>query len=146
MTKHNRSSESGFGFAHVAMSVSDLDRSVKFYSDFFDLKCQKRFRIPALNAEACFLKGGNMTLEVFTFPNAEPLPSYRKTLISDLRTIGVKHFALNVDDIEATFKALKDKRVEIATQVTLGGSGLRYFFIKDPDGILVEVIENGAHW
>jgi len=145
MTKHKSSSQSGYEFAHVAISVSDLDKSIKFYEDMFDLKCKKRFRIPSLNAEACFLNRENFTLELFEFPNAEPLPDYRKTLVSDLRTIGVKHFALKVNDIEATFMALKEKEIELATQITLGGSGLRYFFVKDPDGILIEVIENDAH-
>jgi len=131
-----------FLLSHVAISVSSLNNSIDFYKDTFGFKCVKKFYIESLNAKACFLKIDNSILELFEFGNQEPLPDYRKTLINDLRTIGTKHFALKVDNVEEIYYLLQKKNVEFATDIRVGGSGLRYFFIKDPDGILLEIIEN----
>jgi len=133
---------SEFLLDHTAISVSSLKESINFYERIFGFKCIKKFYIETLNANACFLKINKFILEVFEFINYNPLPNYRKTLIDDLKTIGVKHFAFKVDNIEKIYYSLKEKKVDFATDIRLGGSGLRYFFIKDPDGILVEIIEN----
>lgn len=133
---------SEFLLDHAAISVSSLKESINFYERIFGFKCIKKFYIETLNANACFLKINIFSLELFEFMDHNPLPNYRKTVIEDLKTIGVKHFAFKVNDIEKTYYSLKDKKVDFATDICLGGSGLRYFFIKDPDGILVEIIEN----
>jgi glyoxylase I family protein len=133
---------SDYALGHLAISVTDIDRSIRFYAELFGLKCLRRYYNPRLEAEVCFLGGANFVLEVFTFSKQAPLPDYRKELMSDLRTVGVKHFALKVTDIETAFKKIISLGITQATQLTMGGSGFRYFYIKDPDGILVEIMEN----
>lgn len=127
---------------HVAMSVSDLDKSIDFYKRVFGFECIKRFYIEALKAEACFLKKGDSTLELFNFKDFKPLPDYRKSLVTELKTLGVKHFAFKIKNIEEVYRYFKDTGIEFATEMRMGGSGLRYFFMKDPDNILIEVIED----
>jgi glyoxylase I family protein len=126
---------------HVALSVVSIDKSIDFYERVFGFKCIKRFNIEAIKAEACFLKNEMFVIELFKFDDFNPLPDYSKFQLEDLKTLGVKHFAFKTKDIERAYKYLKDMGVEFATEIKKGGSGLRYFFIKDPNEILVEIIE-----
>jgi len=127
--------------AHIAISVSDLGRAIAFYHKNFGLKCSEKFRIRPLGLEIALLKNKNLCLELFHFKAHKSLPKYRRNLDSDLKTIGVKHLAFAVKDIEAQFRKLKKAKVKFATEMRIFASGARYFFIKDPDGILVEVIQ-----
>jgi glyoxylase I family protein len=123
---------------HVAISVSNLVRSSRFYCRWFGLKKSATFRHPGLNI---VLLKGSFTLELFQFDKRKPLPRYRKSLDSDLRTIGVKHFSVEVSQIEKLYAQFKKARVPLATVLRTFDSGSRYFFIKDPDGNLVEIME-----
>ncbi len=131
-------------FGHVAISVSDLNKSIEFYEHTFGFKCVKYFDIETANAKACFLRKGKLILELFKLDDFEPLPEYRKTVKNDFLKIGVKHFAFSTNNIDEIYDYLKGMSVEFATKIRVGGSGLRYFFIKDPDGILVEIIEKNS--
>ncbi len=73
-----------------------------------------------------------------------PLPQYRKDLNNDLKTIGVKHFSFAVSGIEGEYKRLNRSGVKFATAMRVFDNGLKYFFIKDPDGILIEIMEEGG--
>ena len=128
-------------FGHVAISVANLQRSVSFYRRVFGLVCKEKYGHPALGMVIALLKKGDIALELFEFKKRVPLPRYRKKLKSDLHTLGVKHFSIEVDAIERFYKKLKKSRVGIEIPLSVFDSGARYFFIKDPDGILVEVME-----
>lgn len=82
-----------------------------------------------------------LTLELFEFRKHKPLPSYRRELDHDLRTLGVKHFSLEVDRIRPVYNRFVKAGVAMATPLREFDSGARYFFIKDPDGILIEIME-----
>ncbi len=131
--------------AHIALSVSDIDRSCVFYKKHFGFKCTQCFQIKSSGLKICILKKDNVALELFEFKNYKALPEYRKNLDSDLKTLGTKHFAIAVDDISRTYKKLKQSKVKFATDICIFENGLEYFFIKDPDGILVEVMEVGKY-
>ena len=62
---------------------------------------------------------------------------------TDLPVVGTKHFGLRVDSIEAAKADLVSKGlVQPETQIINGRTGPKYFFIADPDGILVEIAED----
>ena len=128
--------------AHVAISVKDLEKSAKFYCRHFGLKKSATYSFAKIGLSICMLKG-KFTLELFQFSKHRPLPQYRRRVDSDLRTVGIKHFSAEVRDIEGLFRQFRKARVPLATQLRTFASGQRYFFIKDPDGNLVELMETG---
>jgi len=129
-------------FGHVALSVANITRSKAFYTRHFGLRLSEKYSHKDIGLTIALLKGGGFSLELFEFKKHKALPHYRKTLDNDLRTVGVKHFSVEVSDIEGTYKRFKKARVQFATAMRTFGNNKRYFFVKDPDGNLVEVMEN----
>jgi len=126
---------------HIALSVSSLNKSVAFYRKYFNLRCVKKYAYPDKGFTIALLKKGDIVLELFEFKKYKPLPGYRKTLGNDLRTLGVKHFSVEVSDIAGAYRKFKKAKISFATDLRMFDSGACYFFIKDPDGILIEVME-----
>ena len=128
-------------FGHVGLSVSNLKRSVAFYCRYFGLRYVKTYTYVEKGFTIALLKKGDISLELFEFEKHKPLPAYRQTLDHDLRTLGVKHFSVEVTDIRKVYQKFKRAKTAFATDLRIFDNGARYFFIKDPDGILVEVME-----
>ncbi len=126
---------------HIALSVSSLKRSTAFYCKYFGLRRAEKYAHQDKGFNIAFLKKDGIALELFEFKAHKPLPLYRRGLDTDLRTLGVKHFSVEVNNIVAEYRKLKRSKVVFATDLRVSSSGARYFFIKDPDGILVEVME-----
>ncbi|MBU0467501.1 MAG: VOC family protein [Candidatus Omnitrophica bacterium] len=125
---------------HVGISVSNLKRSIAFYKKHFDLDCVEKYHFKDKGMTIAILKKGDFILEFFEFKKFKPLPKYRKTLDADLSTVGVKHFSVEVDDIFKIFKNFKKARVPFEKEMQTFNNGAHYFFIKDPDGILIEIM------
>ena len=65
-----------------------------------------------------------------------------KDLGIDLKTIGNKHFGLGVKDINKAKDFVEKNRInDDEINIKEGRLGKPYFFIKDPNGILMEIIE-----
>jgi glyoxylase I family protein len=126
---------------HVALSVSSVVRSAAFYKKHFGLRVSCRYNFKDKGLIIVLLKGAGLTLELFEFKKRKRLPQYRKTLDNDLRTVGVKHFSFETKNIAAAYNKFKKARVKFATELRLFVNGKRYFFIKDPDGVLIEIME-----
>ena len=85
----------------------------------------------------------NMILEIFHYHQEEkPLPEHSKNLEVDLKTVGNKHFGLGVKNIEKAKKFVEENNLnDSEIIINKGRLGKPYFFIKDPNGILMEIIE-----
>lgn len=130
-----------FSIHHTALSVSDIKKSVHFYKQFgfrqiFD------FISPDNTFQIIHLKINEFILELFCFSDNIELPETAKSLKSDLKVIWTKHFALNVDNLQEAYDFCKSINTEIFTEITIWKTGIKYFFIKDPDWILVEIVED----
>jgi len=131
-----------FTTAHIALSVANINKSVSFYRKIFRLKCREKFHIKSIGLKIAIVGNNKIALELFEFKQHKALPKYRKTLDSDLRTIGTKHVAFGVADIRSVYNRLKRAKVRFATDIRVFENGLKYFFIKDPDGALIEITES----
>jgi catechol 2,3-dioxygenase-like lactoylglutathione lyase family enzyme len=101
------------GINHVALEVSDLQRSLDFYGRLFEL----RFR--GHSAGAAFVDIGDQFLALMQGRSQPP--------------DGVRHFGLVVDDKEAARRALAVAGAEVLP-------GRRLDFL-DPDGNRVEIVQ-----
>lgn len=130
-----------FTFDHIGISVSNLDKSIDFYTKIFGFKCQRIIEMPAGNNRVAVLQKEGFTIEMFGYTDALPLPDDRKIPTKDLKTIGVKHVAIRVNDCVAAADFLKKNGVEFISEPAVGVRGWRRFWVKDPDGIPLELTE-----
>lgn len=131
-----------FTFHHVALSVSDIGRSVAFYEQL-GFTQSFRWTAPDSSLSILHLRLGEATLELFCYRNPSPRRGEMETLEGDLQIIGTKHFALKVESISDALQSLIARGVVPEnTTITQGRTGLLYFFIRDPDGIFVEIVED----
>jgi len=130
-----------FSIDHAAISVSSLDVSIPFYTEILGFTCERMIDMPDGHGRIALLKKEDFTIEMFQFIDAQSYPNTDGILIDDLKKIGVKHIALRVKDIRAAAASLKEKEVEFINEPVRGARGYYRFFIKDPDGIPLELTE-----
>ena len=129
-----------FYIHHVGISVSDIEKTAKFYR-YFGFEEVADFTAEDGSFRIKHLKLGDFIIELFWF--SDHLPPIRKDLWDDLKINGYRHIALKVDDIHKTLEKLKEDQIaEKDTKVNKGRTGILYFFIRDPDGNFVEIVQD----
>jgi len=126
---------------HCGISIPDLERSIRWYREHLGFAVEYRTEMPAVPFKGAFLRRGNTRIELFERPGAAPLPDARRDPAGDLATHGTKHLALEVDDLDRAFQWLTARGVEIAFP-PFEAHGLAGCYIRDGDGILIELIEH----
>ncbi len=130
-----------FTFHHVALSVVDLDASVAFYRQLgFEPVFDWQAEDGALRI--AHLKQRDALLELFCFADQVAAPESAARLESDLPRIGIKHFGVRVADIQQARARIEALGLAADIRITHGRTGIDYFFIKDPNGILVEIVQD----
>jgi len=123
-------------FLHTSITVKDLDKSIAFYTKHLGLKLLRRREIKENNAEIAFL-----TDEAYS---AEIELTYWRGKERYEEGDQLDHLAFEVEDLDLLIKNMKEEGVEVAKEpYTLKGGSRRLAFIKDPNGIWIELIEKG---
>lgn len=129
-----------FNVDHYAISVGNMDKSIEFYSRL-DFELLKDWEADDGSVRIVHMMNGGFILEMFCYPDCEELPEFAKNLNTDLKIIGAKHLGLWVEDLEYVAEHLQQIGVLNAKPtISQGRMGRPYFFIKDPNGIFVEII------
>jgi catechol 2,3-dioxygenase-like lactoylglutathione lyase family enzyme len=138
-------------FSHVAITVADLNRTVRFYADVFGapvvgVNCDHdpaRLRtFFGVESDAPELKigwirvPGGATIEVFEFRPGRPGQDV------EWSRQGLTHLSFNVRGTDRWHRSLVEKGVEIVSPPEASPKGHTFFFVKDPDGNLIELIDN----
>lgn len=126
-------------YHHIAISVRDLEKSLKFYKEVFGFTEVKRVEREDLGIKTVFLRldaEDNLHLELIQ-PHD---PTGSKDDFSNLSILGLKHICFEVDSADEKYKELRDGGYEV-TEPKQGKSVKKYFFIKDPDGFTMEFCE-----
>jgi catechol 2,3-dioxygenase-like lactoylglutathione lyase family enzyme len=116
------------GIHHVSILVSDMERAAAWYQNALGLQEVKRpsnFVTPVRWFEL-----GEQ--QIHLIPNDAP------------DAVSPRHFAIHVDDVQAARGAMAERGVEVKETVPIAGADR--FFIADPDGNNIELIQWFRHW
>ena len=138
-------------FSHVGLTVRDFNRTVKFYWEVFGCplvgvsdtppdRVQSFFGVdapaPSLKIGWIRVPGGGV-LEIFAFDPQQPaveIPWNR---------VGLTHFSLNVRNLQKWYDDLVSKGVDVVSRPERSPRGHSFFFAKDCDGNLIELMDLG---
>ncbi|MFJ7685847.1 VOC family protein [Peribacillus butanolivorans] len=119
---------------HIAIIVTNMDHTIKYYSDLFGFKVR--------------LRGSSKTREM-AFLYLEEQPSIEIELIQDIEPIGkynksgiVNHLAFTVEDINIAINHYQKKGIKFLSpqpQPTLEGGRMILFY--GPNGELLQLVE-----
>lgn len=121
---------------HVAICVSDLDISIKFYSDYFGFTAKKYFRKEEFKADFCLIESDGFEIELFKFDSASGNNKGSENLFRK----GLRHLAFEVSDIYGVVEKLEKDGLHFS-EIKKGKSGNLFAFCTDPDGIELELLE-----
>lgn len=125
---------------HSMIRVLDEQRSVEFYKSAFNLKVADRLDFTSFTL--VYLSNDESDFELELTINKDQTDAY------ELGS-GYGHLAVSVDDLDAEHERFKSlglsprKLVEFAPDGKLVG---RFFFVCDPDGYEIEVLERSGRF
>ncbi len=139
-------------FSHVGITVSNFNRAVRFYWDVFRCPLVGVADTPPERVRTFFtvegdaprckigwirIPGGGV-IEIFEFqPQLPPsaIPWNR---------VGLTHFSLNVRNTHKWYEYLRRKGVECVSAPERSPRGHWFFFARDMDGNLIEMMDLGS--
>jgi lactoylglutathione lyase len=120
-------------FTYVGIRVTNLQKSIDFYTKLLGMKVTGRGKIEQTKGETVSLQSGkdSFVLELNYYQESSPYNT--KYAVGD----GLDHLAFKVDDLD---KALKEaKSAGYRTILEMKADGGRWAYIEDPDGIWIEL-------
>ena len=119
---------------HVAIIVSDYEKSRGFYVDKLELPIIRENYREDRDDYKLDLQVGDIELEIFGVKN----PPKR---VTNPEACGLRHLAFKVDDIEEAIKWLNEKGIETEPIRWDSYTQKRMTFFRDPDDLPLEVHE-----
>lgn len=124
----------------MAMSVSNLDTTIKWYGDILGFKVLQRSEFPVIHAKTAFIEGDGIRLELLQVENPIRVGELFADPPNHMKPIGNKALILYVDDLPAVTRSLEKKKVVFAfKEIILNDKGLKSTIIRDPDGNFISI-------
>ena len=125
---------------HTMIRVLEEERSVRFYAVAFGLEVADRFAVDGFTL--LYLRNKQADFEVELTVNHGRTEPYN---LGD----GYGHLAVAVDDLDAEHARFEREGLSPrpVREMAHGGTPLaRFFFVQDPDGYLVEVLQRRGRY
>jgi len=125
------------GVQHIAFNCVDRRKQEEFYTRFLGFRRARVFN-PGRADEFVMLRLGSTCLELFDGPDG--------AATGGEQPVGFKHLAFEVRDLGARVKEMADAGVAMGDIIDCSGvtPGMRVCFFRDPDGNILELMENWA--
>jgi lactoylglutathione lyase len=126
-------------FVHTSIRTGNLEKSISFYTKHLGLKVVSRRKIPQNQAEIVFLqdpeaKGATLELTFYSRQKNFIQAEYEDRLFD--------HLAFTVKNMTETISEMKKDDVTVTDEpFRLSQNGAFIAFVEDPDGTLIELIE-----
>ena len=136
---------------HVGLTVKDIDRSLAFYEKMFGVtplfvnsasgdELSTSLGVPDAKLRFAFLQFGDGVVELLSYDNPRKESFTRRNC-----DVGSAHVCIHVDDIRSAYEELKEKDAEFFSEpLRIDGGpldGCSFVYLRDPDGITLELFE-----
>lgn len=111
------------------LHVYDIKESINFYKEILGFSLDMEFDAGALNL--AFLTKDSFRLELLQDKKERKL-SHSEDIM----------FRFSIDSVEDTIKFLTDKGIKIHGEIISPSPNIKFFFIKDPNGVLIQLAED----
>ena len=124
-------------FNHIAFGCRDLFAQEKFYTKHFGFKRSRTFE-RGKPGEFFMLKLGPVRLELF------PSDLAKANATVGPQEVGFRHLAFDVPKLEPVIEALQADGIKVddIIDMTRLAPGFRIVFFRDPEGNMLELMEN----
>lgn len=112
------------GIEHTAIATPDPEALGQWY--------EKNLRFPI-----CHRYGGNVFVKAADGTMLELIPSIGERVKTEIKTPGIRHLAIKVEDFDAAVQALERQGIEIFDRIE-GANRLAFF--RDPEGNILHLI------
>lgn len=132
------------GLDHVAIAVKDLDKAIALYRDTLGLELAEIEEVPEQQVRTAIFGHGSGRVELICPTSADT--GVAKFL--EKRGEGLHHICIEVEDIEASLAALKEKGAPLIDQTPkpgAGGTKVAFIHPKGSHGVLVELSQKPKH-
>ncbi len=120
---------------HIAIICSNYERSLEFYVSVLGFRViAEHYREKRQSYKTDLALGDEYVIELFSFPSPPPRPTNPEAL-------GLRHIAFQTDDIDGAVAELDAKGIAHEELRVDGYTGRRFFFMRDPDDLPIEVYE-----
>ena len=120
---------------HIAFRVTDLERSLAFYCG--QLGFREAFRLEREGMPSPWI----VYLQLAPGRFVELFPGGEGEVPPRSGRAGYNHFCLLVDDMGVTLEGLRGAGVAVDGEPKVGMDGNRQYWIEDPDGNAIELME-----
>ncbi|MDP6690945.1 MAG: VOC family protein [Alphaproteobacteria bacterium] len=137
---------------HTSFTVSDLDRSIAFFTGALGFELLSRAPrdpkavevisgVPGADIEVAFVQGPGHRIELIQYHG----PAERGRVECRPCDAGFAHVAYDVDNVEAAVKASAPHHVLPLGPITVidkgPNAGGKVVYLRDPDGVTIEYIQ-----
>lgn len=120
--------------SHIGIRVHDLDRAMAFYELLGFVKT-----VGPVGPEPVAILHHPNGIEINLILNAPEAETPNVLMDVPEKKPGITHIALDVTDLEVALETMKANDVRISGgPMAMGDSGMRAFFVRDPDGNVIE--------
>jgi lactoylglutathione lyase len=125
------------GLGHIAIKVTDLNRSLDFYINKLGFPEMLRLHNDDGSTWLVYLRiTDDQYLEVFPGAETDRAPGWN--------TNGMNHMCLIVDDIEVVLAQIEAAGLSLLLPLKTAIDGNRQAWLEDPDGNRIELMEMAA--
>ncbi|MHC1723699.1 MAG: VOC family protein [Aminipila sp.] len=119
-------------FCWSTLRVNDLEQSIQFYKEIVGLEVVNRFS-GGPHTEIAFLGNGETQVELICDGDSRDI-----NVGSDIS------WGFTTESLDKSLDMVRQKGINIESGPIQPNPHVKFFFIKDPDGMLIQLVENIA--
>jgi catechol 2,3-dioxygenase-like lactoylglutathione lyase family enzyme len=134
---------------HVSFTVADIERSTRFYARFGFAPVNRYQQAGSELDRAVATVPADMDIQILRRPDGAMLELIAYTRQPSARAarnsvVGAGHIAFVVADIGVAYAQLRADGIEFLSAPNTDRYGERWVYLRDPDGITVELMQPGG--